>query len=233
MNVKNSAKISVFVSEESTLGKTCRISLIPKSIEFKANCFSPEKNLIKQIVSNEPNSFNEKKSKESNKNPLHTCQTATNTTISKNKINLTEILEDNEEEGINSGLINNIHSDIMHKSFFNKSIMDFNKAKNQNKTFIFTEPGSHSMPDVLSQYRCNSENFLNIEEKYSVFENYHEFHKKISVSEKEKKVDSKKSFHPTFKLDFNNKLPPTDEKVGLTSRLYGNFEEDLKLTDIV
>ena len=103
--------------------------------------------------------------------------------------------------------------------------MDFNKCKNKNKTILFTEPVSYSLPDVGSQWRANSENFCNIEEKYNTFD-HPDFQKSYPTIEK-KDMD-KKGFHPTFKLDFSNKLPLTDEKVGLSSRLNMNFEEDVK-----
>ena len=217
MNKKNTHKDFIQPSEDSAIHSALRISQIPKSIEFKVNCFSPDLKLSKLEISN----TQKEKMLDSNKNSRHTT---TNTTSSKIRSNLIEIMEDNEDDTLNSGLNHNINSDIMHKNFLNKSIMDFNKDKNKHKTLICTEPASYSLIDVNTQYRANSENFFNIEEKYSIFE---EFQKSLPTLENKKSEN--KGFHPTFKLDFNNKLPPTDEKVGLSSRLYMNFEEDLKM----
>lgn len=206
-------------AQDSSLS-SFRIPEVPKSIEFKNTCFSPNK------VSPAKNE-KERKSTEINKSSI---LTTANTNDHHQPAKLTEIMEDNEDDGF-PGLNQNVNSDIMHKSFFNKSIMDFNRSKNYNKTVLYTEPVTYSLNDARggSPYRVNSENFYNIEEKYSVFDRP-DFQKSYPTIEKiEKKNLEKKGFHPTFKLDFNNKLPPTDEKVGLSSRLYMNLEEDVKL----
>lgn len=226
MKVKNLKNDALLIPEDSGIGQ---ISQIPKSIEFKKNSFSPEETLSKVEILNVSFQTNEKKTNNAIKKNSNTTNI---TTISKNKSSLTEIFEDIDEDNFSLGLNLNIHAEIMHKNFLNKSIMDFNKGKNRNKSIIFTEPATCTLnEDIASQCRANSENFFNIEEKRSLFEYQPEFQKGFQIFEKQggENSNAKKSFRPNFKVEFNNKLPPTDENVGLSSRLYNNLEEEVKI----
>lgn len=221
MNVKK-AKINKEKSlpiEDCTLESCFRVSEVPKSIEFKHSCFSPSKSQTS------PNKSSEKKTLDTSYNQNSHVSTTKN---KNNQINLTEIIEDGEDDGPNIGIQQQIQATILGKTFLNKSIMDFNKSKGYCQKQVFTEPNFHSTPDVMTQFRANSENFFNIEEKYSIYENQHEIYKKKINKNNIEAKQQQKIFHPTFKLDFKQKLPPTDEKVGLSSRLNSNLEEDLK-----
>lgn len=205
--------------EDSTMESCFRVSVVPKSIEFKHSSFSPSES------QSSPNKSFEKKTHDTSFNQNSQHSTTNNKNNKNNPINLTEILEDGEDDGPNIGIQ---QATILGKTFLNKSIMDFNKSKSYCQKQVFTEPNFHSTPDVLTQFRANSENFFNIEEKYSIFENQPEIYKKKINKNNIEAKEQHKIFHPTFKLDFKQKLPPTDDKVGLSSRLNSNFEEDIK-----
>lgn len=202
------------VLDDTFLNSGLRIPEIPKSIVFKNNCFSPSK------------------SSSSTQTTHFSTQNQTSLTPNYQTQLLSEIVEDGEDDGPNFGIQMNLQSTILNNNFLNKSIMEFNKSKGQVKPQIHTEPAFHSTPDVLSNFRSNSENFYNIEEKFPLYESAHKIpNRKVHLFDKpNSKMGPAKNFHPTFKLDFNVKqqIPPTDDNAGLSSRMMFNLEEDLK-----
>lgn len=103
--------------------------------------------------------------------------------------------------------------------------MEFNSRKNND----YEEQGFYSMPDIFPAQSASlkKKEILTFNDKKKINENVDKNETNQQKDEKNSFPEKRNSF--MVKLEFNDKIPPRDEFVGLSSRIIGNKEEDFGL----